>query len=284
MLVRPEPEGTDPLLAAAPIYRSCGLYSVRSTRTESGVAEYIWIGYNVCVATHSSQPCKVLGPLTTAFIMPRGNRASWVSDIPIVTPHPAFEVAVGNTHQKASTPGNRRVSSTKPSLGTPRPRRNMSHVGLGCPTLVNVHAMALASCLMNERNRDSLSERSKPGKGWCDGNLDRPIIAAQGTACVSEQNSLAATRDDEVGRTALYLDVSTLKLALFPSPEPVVVATLEAHPACALCWAPTGLQAIDRITASGFRFYQASVKGALLPKQNRWAVRYWCTQCPHLCS
>ena len=167
MLVRPEPEGTDPLLAAAPIYRSCGLYSVRSTRTESGVAEYIWIGYNVCVATHSSQPCKVLGPLTTAFIMPRGNRASWVSDIPVVTPHSAFEVAVGNTHQKASTPGNRRASSTKPSLGTPRPRRNMSHVGLGCPTLVNVHAMALASCLMNERNRDSLSERSKPGVGRC---------------------------------------------------------------------------------------------------------------------
>lgn len=77
----------------------------RSTGTKYGAQKYIRIEHNVHVATRSSQTCEVLGPLITAFSLPRGNRASWVSDTTIVTPHPAVKVAVGNTHPTGVNPG-----------------------------------------------------------------------------------------------------------------------------------------------------------------------------------
>ena len=61
------------------------------------------------------------------------------------------------------------------------------------------------------------------------------------------------------GGKALWLDVDTLMMGLFPSPEPVYVASLTAAPECALCWAPVGLSAVDKVQAAGFKFYQVRV-------------------------
>jgi hypothetical protein len=91
---------------------------------------------------------------------------------------------------------------------------------------------------------NGVSGASPPGKGWQEG-------ASVGLSGVQAGSS--------AGGKALWLDVDTLMMGLFPSPEPVYVASLTAAPECALCWAPVGLSAVDKVQAAGFKFYQVRV-------------------------